>query len=85
MSTETPVDSHIPSPDNAPNETADSTSPGPAPIQAIEHDLMRLAQMGALREIQQLFDTGRYTAKSTDKEGITPLHACHLHIQLFTR
>lgn len=40
----------------------------------IEQDLMQLARLGELRAIQKLFDSGRYTARSTDEQGITPLH-----------
>lgn len=40
----------------------------------IENDLMQLARLGELRAIQKLFDSGRYTARSTDDQGITPLH-----------
>lgn len=40
----------------------------------VEQDLMQLARLGELRAIQKLFDSGRYTARSTDDQGITPLH-----------
>ena len=40
----------------------------------IEQDLMQLARLGELRAIQRLFDSGRYSAKSTDDQGITALH-----------
>lgn len=40
----------------------------------IENDLMQLARLGELRSVQKLFDSGKYTAKSTDDQGITPLH-----------
>lgn len=45
----------------------------------IEQDLMQLARLGELRAIQKLFDSGRYTAKSTDEQGITALHVSHKH------
>ncbi|GAB1738795.1 hypothetical protein NU219Hw_g3585t1 [Hortaea werneckii] len=56
----------------------------------VEQDLMQLARLGELRSVQRLFDSGRYTAKSTDEQGITALHwaainghhaLCHLLIQ----
>ncbi|KAF7198524.1 Palmitoyltransferase akr1 [Pseudocercospora fuligena] len=56
----------------------------------IEQDLMQLARLGELRAIQRLFDSGRYSAKSTDDQGITALHwaainghhaLCHFLIQ----
>ncbi|KAI6895457.1 hypothetical protein KC334_g11512 [Hortaea werneckii] len=40
----------------------------------VEQDLMQLARLGELRGVQRLFDSGRYTAKSTDEQGITALH-----------
>ena len=40
----------------------------------VESDLMQLARLGELRSIQKLFDSGRYSAKSTDEQGITALH-----------
>lgn len=40
----------------------------------IEQDLMQLARLGELRAIQKLFDSGRYTARSKDDQGITALH-----------
>lgn len=40
----------------------------------IERDLMQLARLGELRAIQKLFDSGKYTARSTDEQGITALH-----------
>ncbi|QIX00945.1 hypothetical protein AMS68_006462 [Peltaster fructicola] len=44
------------------------------PRLAVEDDLMQLARLGELRSIQRLFDTGKYTARSTDDQGITALH-----------
>lgn len=46
----------------------------PAAQLPIEEDLMGLARLGELRAIQKLFDTGKYTANSTDPQGITALH-----------
>ena len=43
----------------------------------VEQDLMQLARLGELRSIQRLFDSGRYTARSTDEQGITALHVSH--------
>lgn len=40
----------------------------------VEQDLMQLARLGELRSIQKLLDSGRYTARSTDEQGITALH-----------
>lgn len=40
----------------------------------VEQDLMQLARLGELRPIQKLFDSGKYTAKSADEQGITALH-----------
>lgn len=40
----------------------------------VEQDLMQLARLGELRSIQKLFDSGKYTARSTDEQGITALH-----------
>ncbi|KAF1353826.1 Palmitoyltransferase akr1, ankyrin repeat-containing protein akr1 [Delphinella strobiligena] len=48
--------------------------PPPPPTLAIEEDLMALARLGELRAIQKLFDSGKYTASSTDDQGITALH-----------
>lgn len=50
-----------------------STSPPQLPV---EQDLMQLARLGELRPIQKLFDSGKYTAKSADEQGITALHVC---------
>ncbi|WPG99416.1 Hypothetical protein R9X50_00223000 [Acrodontium crateriforme] len=47
------------------------SSPPPLPV---ELDLMQLARLGELRSIQKLFDSGKYTARSTDEQGITALH-----------
>nr|POE87791.1 palmitoyltransferase akr1 [Quercus suber] len=47
-------------------------SPPPLPV---EQDLMQLARLGELRSIQKLFDSGRFTARSTDEQGITALHS----------
>ena len=44
----------------------------------VEQELMQLARLGELRSIQKLFDSGRYTAKSTDEQGITALHVRRL-------
>lgn len=57
---------------------------------AVEQDLMQLARLGELRSIQKLFDSGKFTPRSTDEQGITPLHwaainghhaLCHFLIQ----
>lgn len=40
----------------------------------IEEDLMGLARLGELRSIQKLFDSGKYSARSADEQGITALH-----------
>lgn len=56
-------------------ELEDVTSqPPPPPQLPIEDDLMGLARLGELRAIQKLFDSGKYTASSTDSQGITALH-----------
>ncbi|KAF2864385.1 Palmitoyltransferase akr1, ankyrin repeat-containing protein akr1 [Piedraia hortae CBS 480.64] len=56
----------------------------------VEQDLMQLARLGELRGIQRLFDSGKFSARSTDEEGITALHwaainghyaLCHFLIQ----
>ena len=53
----------------------DNVAAGPVPpALAIEDDLMGLARLGELRAIQKLFDSGKYTASSTDEQGITALH-----------
>ena len=44
----------------------------------IEEDLMQLARLGEIKAIQNLFDTGKSSASSTDDQGITPLHVCSL-------
>ena len=49
----------------------------------IEEDLMGLARLGELRGIQKLFDSGRYSAKSADEQGITALHVWS-HQQVFS-
>ena len=51
----------------------DSSPPRTLPV---EQDLMQLARLGELRAIQKLFDSGKYTAKSADEQGITALHVC---------
>jgi protein AFG1 len=65
----------------------DSSPPRQLPV---EQDLMLLARLGELRAIQKLFDSGKYTARSTDEQGITALHwaainghhaLCHFLIQ----
>ena len=58
---------------DTPVELEDMLSPPPAPL-PIEDDLMGLARLGELRAIQKLFDSGKYTASSTDAQGITALH-----------
>jgi len=45
----------------------------------IEDELMRLARLGAIKEIQALFDSGKYDANSSDAQGITPLHVCQIY------
>jgi len=52
------------------------------PALPIEEDLMGLARLGELRGIQKLFDSGRYSAKSADEQGITALHV-RSHQQVF--
>ncbi|KAK5138216.1 hypothetical protein LTR08_004912 [Meristemomyces frigidus] len=56
----------------------------------VEQDLMQLARLGELRAIQRLFDSGKFSARSTDAQGITALHwaainghhaLCHFLIQ----
>ncbi|KAF2774173.1 Palmitoyltransferase akr1, ankyrin repeat-containing protein akr1 [Teratosphaeria nubilosa] len=56
----------------------------------VEQDLMRLARLGDLRAVQRLFDSGKFSARSTDEQGITALHwaainghyaLCHFLIQ----
>ena len=42
----------------------------------IEEDLMQLARLGEVAAIQNLFDSGKYDARSTDQDGITALHVC---------
>ncbi len=54
-------------------ELSDLDSSPPRQL-AIEQDLMQLARLGELRSIQRLFDTGKFTAQSTDEQGITALH-----------
>ncbi|CAK4030844.1 Palmitoyltransferase akr1 [Lecanosticta acicola] len=63
------------------------SSPPPLPV---EQDLWQLSRLGEIRAVQKLFDSGRYTAKSTDEQGITALHwaainghhaLCHFLIQ----
>ena len=65
----------------------DSSPPRQLPV---EQDLMQLARLGELRSIQRLFDSGKFTARSTDEQGITALHwaainghyaLCHFLIQ----
>ena len=65
----------------------DSSPPRQLPV---EQDLMQLARLGELRSIQKLFDSGKYSARSTDEQGITALHwaainghhaLCHFLIQ----
>ena len=40
----------------------------------LEEDVMQLARLGEIGAIQKLFDSGKYDAKYTDDQGITPLH-----------
>lgn len=49
----------------------DSNVRTPLPI---EDDLMQLARLGEIGAIQKLFDSGKFTAKYKDDEGITALH-----------
>ena len=67
----------------------DSSSPPRKPL-PVEQDLMQLARLGELRAIQKLFDSGKFNARSTDEQGVTPLHwaainghhaLCHFLIQ----
>jgi palmitoyltransferase ZDHHC13/17 len=55
-------------------ELSDLDSSPPRAPHPVEQDLMQLARLGELRPIQRLFDSGKYTAKSTDEQGITALH-----------
>jgi len=40
----------------------------------IEDDIMQLARLGEIKAIQKLFDAGKFSAKYTDEQQITPLH-----------
>lgn len=40
----------------------------------LEEDVMQLARLGEIGPIQRLFEDGRFDAKFSDGEGITPLH-----------
>lgn len=42
----------------------------------VEEDIMQLARLGEIKAIQKLFDSGQFTAKYADEQGITPLHVC---------
>jgi palmitoyltransferase len=41
---------------------------------APEEDIMELAKLGDIGEIQKLFKSGRFDARYQDEEGTTPLH-----------
>lgn len=71
-------------------ELSDLDSSTPPRQLPVEQDLMQLARLGELRSIQKLFDSGKFTARSTDEQGITALHwaainehhaLCHFLIQ----
>ena len=51
---------------------------GSPPRLPVEQDLMQLARLGELRSVQRLFDSGKFSAKSTDEQGITALHVSAL-------
>lgn len=40
----------------------------------LHDDIMQLARLGEIGPIQTLFETGKFTARYTDQENITPLH-----------
>ena len=40
----------------------------------LHEDIMQLARLGEIGPIQTLFETGKFSAKYKDQEGITPLH-----------
>lgn len=40
----------------------------------LHEDIMQLARLGEIGPIQTLFETGKFTARYKDQEGITPLH-----------
>ena len=40
----------------------------------LEEDIMQCARIGALGHIQNMLQSGKYSATYADKEGITPLH-----------
>lgn len=40
----------------------------------LEEDVMQLARLGEISPIQKLFEDGRFDARFSDGEGITPLH-----------
>jgi len=48
--------------------------PPSPPDLAIEQDITRLAQLGDIPRIKELFDTGAYSITYADEQGITPLH-----------
>jgi palmitoyltransferase ZDHHC13/17 len=42
----------------------------------IEEDIMQLARLGEIKAIQNLFDSGKFSATYADEQNITPLHVC---------
>lgn len=48
--------------------------PPPEQKLPLEEDVMQLARLGEIGPIQRLLEDGRFDAKFSDAEGITPLH-----------
>lgn len=52
----------------------DGNSNNPKPSLPVEEDIMQLSRLGEIGAIQKLFESGKFNARYTDEEGITPLH-----------
>lgn len=48
-----------------------SANPPSAPL---EGDIMQCARLGEIALLQKMFESGKFTARYKDEEGITPLH-----------
>lgn len=43
----------------------------------LHEDIMQLARLGEVGTIQKLIEDGKFSARYTDDEGISPLHVCY--------
>lgn len=42
----------------------------------LHEDIMQLARLGEVGAVQKLIEDGKFSARHTDHEGVSPLHVC---------